>query len=113
MYQLYLEDTGPETQDPNTQFLKAVQTFSKLEDTMAKGTLVPHYLNQQEEGLVYMYNNKLYYCFHEPYFFYFRPKGSHSMKMLSFDNTIWASIVKQINRVLHSGSEPGGKIRFC
>ena len=52
MYQLYLEDTGPETQDPNTQFLKAVQTFSKLEDTMAKGTLVPHYLNQQEEGLV-------------------------------------------------------------
>ena len=59
---------GQETQDPKTQFLEAVQTFSKLEYLVARGTLVTHYFHQQEDRLVF----NLFYCFYEPSFFDFK-----------------------------------------
>ena len=55
VFQLYPGDMDQKTQDLDTQFLQAIQTLSKLEDIVARGTLVPHYPHQQENRLVFMH----------------------------------------------------------
>ena len=44
-----------ETQDLDTEFLQAIETLSKLEDIVARGTLVSHYPHQQENRLVFIH----------------------------------------------------------